>query len=69
METTTFNVPSISCNVCASKIQEGLKGIKGINNVEVDMKTKMVNVEYNPGDINAKDIIEKVSSMGYEVVQ
>ncbi len=69
METTSFTVPSISCNVCSDKIQQGLHTLSGIGNVSVDLKTKMVNVEYNPGDLNPQDIRKKVSSLGYEVVQ
>ncbi|AUS98464.1 heavy metal transporter [Clostridium thermosuccinogenes] len=69
METTSFNVPSISCSACAEKIQEGLKEMKGVGNVSVDLKTKMVNVDYNPADVKPQDIIGKVSSLGYEVSQ
>lgn len=69
METTSFNVPSISCNVCSSKITEGLKTLNGINDVAVDLKTKMVKVDFNPQDIKAQDIRRKVSDLGYEVSQ
>ncbi|MCX8128941.1 MAG: heavy-metal-associated domain-containing protein [Clostridia bacterium] len=69
METTTFTVPSITCNICSDKIQEGLKTLDGVGNISVDLKTKMVNVEYNPNDVQPQDIRKKVSSLGYEVVQ
>lgn len=69
MESTSFNVPSITCSVCSNKIQDGLKSLDGIGNVSVDIKTKMVNVDYNPDSINPQDIRKKVSSMGFEVAQ
>lgn len=69
MEKTTFNVPSISCNVCLNKIQDGIKELNGINDVSVDLKTKIVSVDFDPKDINPQDIRRKVSSMGYEVTQ
>ncbi|MCX7922764.1 MAG: heavy-metal-associated domain-containing protein [Clostridia bacterium] len=69
METTSFSVPSITCNVCSNKIQDGLKNLNGINNVSVDLKTKTVNVEYNPSQVQPQDIRKTVSSMGYEVEQ
>ena len=69
MSTTAFNVPSISCNVCSNKIQDGLKNLDGINNVNVDLKTKVVNVDYNPSKIQPLDIRKKVSDLGYEVLQ
>lgn len=69
METTSFNVPSILCNVCSNKIQEGIKTLNGISGVSVDLKTKMVSVDFNPEDIQPQEIRKKVSSMGYEVAQ
>ena len=69
METTTFNVPSISCSVCSNKIQEGLKSLQGVGNVSVDLKSKIVNVEYNPTELQPLDIKKKVSALGYEVTQ
>jgi copper chaperone len=67
METTSFSVPSISCNVCSDKITEGIKTLNGINEVAVDLKTKMVKVGFNPQDIKPQDIRKKVVSLGYEV--
>lgn len=69
METTTFNVPSITCNVCSDKIQNGLKTLTGIGDVNVDLKSKSVSVEYDPNNVSAQDIRRKVSSLGYEVIQ
>lgn len=67
METINFSVPSISCGVCSDKIQAGLKELQGIGNASVDLKTKSVNVEYNPVEIKPLDIKKKVVSMGYEI--
>ena len=68
MKTIQFNVPSITCSVCSGKIQKGIKSLKGIENVSIDLKSQMVNVAYNPQDVEAREIKGKVSSMGYEVV-
>ncbi|MDF2523241.1 MAG: heavy metal transporter [Clostridiales bacterium] len=69
METTSFNVPSISCSVCSNKIQEGLKSMSGIEDVSVDLKSKMVNVNYDPVSIEPQEIRKKVTSLGFEVIQ
>lgn len=68
MKTTEFNVPSIACSNCSGKIKEGIESLKGINNVSIDLKTQMVNVEYNPQEIHAHEIKDKISNMGYEVI-
>lgn len=68
METTEFNVPSISCSVCSGKIQGGLKAMDGIETVNIDLKSQQVKVAYNPGEVKPQDIKKKIMAMGYEVV-
>lgn len=68
MESIKFQVPSISCSACASKVKGGILEIRGINDVEVDLKTQMVEVEYNPSEVQPKDIKAKVQNLGFEVV-
>lgn len=68
MQTTTFNIPSISCSACSSKIQEGVKSLTGVENVAVDLKSQQVKVDYNPENIMPKDIKKHISEMGYEII-
>lgn len=68
MEKVSFNIPSISCSACSNKIQEGIKTLKGIGNVSVDLKSQTVNVEYSNDLVKPDEIKGKISSMGYEVV-
>lgn len=67
MDTVNFNVPSISCSMCSGKIQQGLKELDGINKTEIDLKSQIVNVEYNPDVIKPMDIKKTIAAMGYEV--
>lgn len=69
METTSFSVPSITCSVCSNKIQNGLQSMNGVGNVSVDLKTKVVNVEYDPNSVQPQELRNKVSSLGYEVTR
>jgi copper chaperone len=69
METAAFNIPSISCSVCSNKIQGELKGMNGIENLNIDLKTQTLNVSYNPDELKSQDIGKKIASMGYEVIQ
>lgn len=67
METTSFNVPSLSCSVCSDRIQSELRVFDGVEQVSVDMKTQSVNVSYNPEEVQPQDIGKKIASMGFEV--
>lgn len=69
METTSFNIPSLSCSVCSNRIQSELRVLDGVERVNVDMKTQSVNISYNPQEIQPKDISKKITSMGFEVLK
>lgn len=68
METTTFNVPTLSCSACSRKIEESVKELKGIVNVSSDLKSQHINVDYNPSDITPQEIKKHISAMGYEII-
>ena len=67
METVSFNVPSIVCNTCATKIQEELRDKKWIHNIKIDNKSQNVSVEYDPYEISPEEIGVAITSLGYEV--
>ncbi|MCX7841959.1 MAG: heavy-metal-associated domain-containing protein [Clostridia bacterium] len=69
MTTTIFNVPSISCSACSNKIQQELKSVNGVHDVQIDMKTQTVRVEFDSAKIQPQDIRKTVSLMGYEVIR
>jgi Cu+-exporting ATPase len=68
METANFNIPSISCSACSGKIKEGIKSIKGVGNISIDLKSQNLTVEYNPSDIKPHDIKKHIYQMGYEIL-
>ena len=68
METTAFNVPSITCSICSGRIQQELTGLDGIEAVNIDLKSQQVKVSYNPTEVKPLDIKKKIMTMGYEVV-
>ncbi|MDP4182975.1 MAG: heavy metal-associated domain-containing protein [Bacillota bacterium] len=69
METVNLNIPSLSCSSCSNKITEGIKTLKGVSNVNADIKSQMVTIDYNPDIIQTKEIKQQISQMGFEVFQ
>ena len=69
METVEFNVPAVSCSICAGKIKDGLGTLSGIENVSVDLKTQNVQVQYRSGEVQPQEISRKIVSMGYEITR
>jgi copper chaperone len=44
-ETRTYSVPAIHCAHCAASIREEMSEVKGVDEVGVDLETKIVTVQ------------------------
>lgn len=44
MANIILNVPSIACEVCAKTITKAIQNVDNIAEINIDVKTKMVNV-------------------------
>ena len=57
---------SAVCNMCKDRIEKGLAFEKGIKDVSLDVKTKVVTVKYSPSKTNPDEIRNKISKLGYD---
>ena len=48
METKTFQVPNIGCDGCVRTIAHEVKALNGVKQVEGNVKTKSVTVNWEP---------------------
>ena len=68
MTTTTFNIPSISCNHCVKTIEFELKEVPGVEEVKADAETKTAEITYtDPASEN--QIIKVLAEINYPVVR
>ncbi len=58
-ETTQLLVPSISCAHCERSVVEALSPLVGVRSVSVDIPTKLVLVDFDPGKVS----IERISTV------
>ncbi len=63
-----LHVEGMSCGHCENAIKKGVSALKGIANVNVDLKGKTVTVEYESSGINLATIKETIHGLGYDVV-
>ena len=47
MNTVTFSVPNIHCMHCTHTIKMELSELEGVSQVDADLESKMVTVEYD----------------------
>ena len=65
---TSLKALDIGCDHCANKIKKELAKLKGLTNVQVDVSTKMVTLEYdNPQTLaQAKT---QLAEIGYPITE
>jgi copper chaperone CopZ len=65
--TTTLRVhcPEIECEGCAGAIQRALGALAGVDEVEVDVKTKGVAVQYDAARVSEATLRERLSRAGF----
>ena len=58
-------IPDMMCDKCVTKISSSLKKIKGLKNIEVNLKDKKA--YYNNNGVNKDTIIKEIKRIGYKV--
>jgi copper chaperone len=67
METINLTVEGMSCGHCVSSIKNSVGALSGIGQVNVDLRSKKVAVEYDPKKINTQAIKDTIEDQGYNV--
>lgn len=65
---TSLKAPDIGCDHCANKIKKELAKLKGITNVQVDVATKMVTLEYDSPQTLAQ-VKTQLAEIGYPITE
>jgi len=64
--TTTINLPTMKCKMCAGTITDALNKIDGVKDVKVDVDAKTAVVMYEPVKIDQRKIETTISDAGYD---
>ncbi|WP_379128167.1 heavy metal translocating P-type ATPase [Paenibacillus sp. sgz500958] len=65
-ESADFDITGMTCAACSARIEKVLGKMPGIAQVNVNLALETAHVEYTPGVIGTRDIMDKVSSIGYK---
>ena len=61
--------PEMHCANCAKKIKDNIRFEKGIKNIETNLGTKTVTIEYDADKTNVQNIIEGFKKIKYEATE
>lgn len=67
MKQLLVKVNNMSCQRCVSSIHEATSKVVGVKEVKVDLKTKLVQIEYDDCFTNELILIECIEDHGFDV--
>lgn len=62
-----FSVPEVSCGHCKASIETALQPLAGVQQAEVDVDAKSVEVVYDDSVIDRTGVVRAIESAGYSV--
>jgi copper chaperone len=63
---TVLTVQGMSCPSCVRHIDEALKGVDGVSEVEVKLREGKVLVRHQPGSPPVTSLVDALKDAGYE---
>ncbi|MDP9363961.1 MAG: heavy-metal-associated domain-containing protein [Chloroflexota bacterium] len=66
MSQQTYQVPDVSCQHCVRAITDELTKLPGVQQVGVDLDTKLVTVEHD-GSVSDQQLRQGIEEAGYDI--
>lgn len=66
MKKVNFDIQGMTCSSCSAHIEKAITKLTGIKNVNVNLLSNNMTVEYDDEKINNEDIIKAVIAAGYD---
>jgi copper chaperone len=67
MESTTLQVKGMTCGGCVASVTRVLRGLPGVEEVEVALQPGTARIAYDPQRAGLADIKRAIEDAGYEV--
>ncbi|WP_202404722.1 heavy metal translocating P-type ATPase [Shimazuella alba] len=64
-EIAELKLMGMTCAACANRIEKGLNKLPGVSKATVNFALETARIEYSPGRVTTKDMIQKVEKLGY----
>lgn len=64
--TVHIYIEGMTCHSCVRNIEDNIKSIAGVLNIDVSLENKFALIEYNPSLIKAEQLRTKINDMGFE---
>ncbi len=64
-EKSDLDITGMTCAACSNRIEKVLNKTDGVKSATVNLTTEHAMIEYNPGVIDERDIIDRIGNLGY----
>ena len=64
-EKSDLDITGMTCAACSNRIEKVLNKTDGVKSATVNLTTENAMIEYNPGVIDERDIIDRIGNLGY----
>ena len=65
-EKVELDVFGMTCAACSNRIEKVLNKQDGVKSAAVNLTTETASIEYNPGILDLKALIDKIKNLGYD---
>lgn len=65
-KTEKIKVPTVQCEMCKAKIESGLKKVKGVKSVDVNVDDKVATVVFDEKVTSVAGIEKAIANVGYD---
>ena len=63
-----LDIRGMTCASCVRRVEEGLRGLEGVQSVSINFATEKALVEYDPALTDAEKLAGRVRDIGYDVI-
>lgn len=67
-DTVTLRIYGMTCSSCTSTVETGLRDMPGINNVAVSLATETAKIDFEPGVIGPREMVDRIEEMGFDAL-
>lgn len=68
MKTITYQLETLTCPSCTSKIEGALKKTKGVDKYEVLFNSSRVRVTIDENVLESEELVSKIERLGFSVI-
>jgi copper chaperone CopZ len=66
IETTTIGIEGMTCDRCVQKVEQALRGARGVKDVSVDLKSATATITFDSRITHFPDLHDRLLASGYK---